>query len=163
MNLKNKNGISLITVVITIAVVVILTTIAISTTSDVPDEANYAKYVQELKNVQTGVEEAKIKNSFKGTTEEKLNYGFEKVYLEEAPSNFVSFGDIYEPVSGYLVNLEKIDYMEAEYGRAYNNFESGDTLTFGDKSCDVFVYDAEWTVFYVKGLKYDGSMNYTTK
>lgn len=163
MDFKNKKGISLITVVITIIVIVILTSITMVTSSDVPDEANYAEYIQELKNVQTAVESAKVRNSFKGTTEEKLTAGFEKVYLEEAPESFLSFGDIYEPISGYLVNLETIDYTSAEYGQAYVNFEFGDTLEFGDKECDVFVFDAEWTVYNVKGLKYDGSMNHTAK
>lgn len=161
MSLKNKNGISMITVIITVIVVVVLTTIVMQTSSDIPDEANYTKYMQEMKNVQTGVENAKIKNAAKGTTEAKLNAGFDKVYLENAPSEFVSFGEYYEDVSGYMVSLEEINYVEAEYGQAYKNYSSGDTLIFGEKEYDVFVYDAEWKVYYVKGIKYDGSMNYT--
>ena len=161
MSLKNKNGISMITVIITVIVVIILTTIIMQTSSDVPDQANLTKYKQEMKSVQTGVENAKVKNAAKGSTEAKLNAGFEKVYLDNAPSEFVSFGEYYEDVSGYMVSLEKIGYTEAEYGQAYKNYSSGDKLTFGEKEYDVFVYDAEWKVYYVKGLNYDGSMNYT--
>lgn len=159
--MKNKKGFSMITLIITIIVVIILTTLAIATSSDLPDKANYSKYVNDMENVQTGVENAKIKNARKGTSEEKLTVGFTKVYLEDAPTNFQSFGDIYEPTYGYLISLEEIGYDDGEYGKAYKNFNEGDTLKFGDKNCDVFVFDAKWDVFYVKGLKYDGSMNYT--
>lgn len=160
MTIKNKNGFSMITLIITIVAIVILTTLAIATSSDLPDKANYSKYVNDVENVQTGIENAKIKNSRKGTTEEKLTAGFEKVYLENAPSNFESFGDIYEPTYGYLISLDKINYTESEYGKGYINFDSGDTLKFGDKNADAFVFDANWEVFYVKGLKYNNSMNY---
>ena len=161
MYLKNKKGISLITVVVAVVVVVVLTTVLITTSSTIPDEANFTKYMHEMKNVQLGIKDAKIRNSRKGSTEEKLNAGFEKIILEKAPTDFYSFGDIYEPTYGYLVSLETIGYEDAEYGRAYSKFKSGDTLTFGDKECDVFVYDQNWNVYYVKGLEYNGSMNYT--
>ena len=58
-------------------------------------------------------------------------------------------------------DLETIGYEDAEFGKAYVDYENGDTLFFGEKEYDVFVYDAEWTVYYVKGLKYEGSMNYS--
>lgn len=161
MNLKKQKGVSMITVIITIVVVIILTSIAMETSSDVPDQANLVKYKQEMKNVQTGVENQKVKNAAKGNTEAKLTAGFEKVYLENAPAEFVSFGEYHEDVRGYLVNLEKIGYEEAEYGQAYKNYNEGDTLVFGEKEYDVFVFDADWKVFYIKGLKYDGSMNYS--
>ena len=167
--MKNQKGVSLIVVVITIIVVIILTTIAIQTTTDVPDKAHYTEYIQEMKNVQTAVESAKLINSRKGTTEEKLTQGFKKVYLENAPARFVSFGDYTEPVSGYVVSMDNIGYDNAKFGNAYQDYfseENADvikTLTFGENEFDVYVFDADWTVYYVKGLKYDGSMNYTFK
>jgi type II secretory pathway pseudopilin PulG len=157
--MKNK-GFSMITIVITVVVIIILTSIVMQTSSDVPDKANYTKYVNVVKGVQSAIEDAKLKNSRKGSTEEKLTAGFDRVYLENAPENFASFGTVYEDTRGYLVDLQKIDYLEAEYGQGYSNFNSGDKLKFGDKNCDVFVFDADWTVYYVKGLKYNGSMNY---
>ena len=163
MNLKNKKGVSLITLIITIIVIIIIAAISMQNTSHMPDEAHYTKYMQVMKNVQTGVESKKINNSFKGTTEEKLNAGFKKVILEAAPAQFISFSAYDEPVTGYMVDLETIDYVEAEYGKAYRDYESGDTLIFGENEYDVYVYDAEWNVYYVKGLEYEGSMNYTFK
>lgn len=161
MNMKKENGVSLITLIITIIVVIILTTIAMQTTSDTPDEANITKYKQEMKNVQTGIDVRKVKNAANGTSEEKLNAGFKKVKLENAPEEFASFGEYYEDVTGYMVDLEELNYLDANFGHAYNDYESGDTLEFGNKECDVFVYDANFIVYYVKGMKYDGSMNYT--
>ena len=163
MYIRDKKGVSMITLIITIIVIIIIAAITMQRSSYLPDETHYTKYMHVMKNVQTGVENEKIKNSRKGTTEEKLNAGFKKVNLENAPVGFVSFGDYNEPIKGYLVDLEKIGYTEAEYGKEYINFKSGDTLKFGASNQDVFVYDAEWTVYYVEGLEYDGSMNYTFK
>lgn len=154
---KKQNGVSLITVVITVVVVIILTTIAMATSSELPDEANFAKYIQEVKNIQTGIESVKIKNSRKGTTVEKLTEGFKRVELEEAPSDFLTFDEDGIFTYGYLINLETIGYVEAEYGQAYNKYETLERpLKFGDKDCDVFVFDANWNVYYVKGIEYDG-------
>lgn len=49
--MKNK-GFSMITIVITVVVIIILTSIVMQTSSDVPDEANYTKYVNVIKGVQ---------------------------------------------------------------------------------------------------------------
>ena len=151
----------MITLIITVIVVIILTSLAIQTSSDTPDQANITKYKQEMKNVQTGIEVIKVKNAANGTSEEKLNKGFKKVKLQNAPESFVSFNEYYEDTTGYIVDLEKINYIDSNLGQAYKNYESGDELTFGDKEFDVFVYDADFKVYYVKGMKYDGSMNYT--
>lgn len=156
---KKQNGVSLITVVITVVVVIILTTIAMATSSELPDEANFAKYMQEVKNIQTGIENVKIKNSRKGTTVEKLTEGFKKVELEDAPSDFLTFDEDGIFTYGYLINMETIGYKEAEYGQAYEKYENMTPerpLKFGDKECDVFVFDANWNIYYVKGLEYDG-------
>ena len=164
--MKNNKGVSLITLIITIVVIIILAAISMQTSSDIPDQANYTKYMQEMKNVQTGVENAKLTNAKKGTSVEKLTSGFKKVYLENAPASFVSFGDIYDEVTGYLVNLSDIGYTQAEYGQGYRTYfenENTPTIKFGDNTSDVFVIDAEWTVYYVKGLRYKDSMNYTFK
>lgn len=163
MNIKTNKGVSLITLIITIIVVLIVASIVTQRTSTVPDEAHYTKYMQIMKDIQTGVESVKINNSRKGTTEEKLTKGFKKVNIQNVPVDFVSFNG-YEETTGYIVNLETIGYESSEYGKAYKEYESGDkTLEFGNKDCDVYVFDAEWNVYYVKGLEYDGSMNYTFK
>ena len=164
--MKNNQGISLIILIITLVIIIILASIAMQTTSDVPDKAHYTKYMQVMRNVQTGVDNAKIENAKKGLTEERLTAGFKKVYLEKAPSEFVSFGDIDEPITGYAVSLQKIGYNDVEFGHAYSTYFAATdtpTITFGNTTADVYVVDADWQVFYVKGLKYDGSMNYTFK
>lgn len=161
MKLKKECGVSMITLIITIIVIIILTTIAMKTTSDTPDQANMTKYKQEIKNVQTAIEVRKVKNAANGTSEEKMNVGFKKVKLKNAPENFVSFDEYYEDTTGYIVDLEEINYLDSNFGQAYEKYESEEYLTFGDKDCDVFVYDADFKVYYIKGIKYDGSMNYT--
>lgn len=163
MNIKNKKGVSLISLIITIIVLVILAAITITRSSNIPDEAHYTKYMQEMKNVQTGVENVKILNSKNGTTEEKLTKGFKKVKFESLPAEiadkFVSFDQ--DEITAYLVNMEEIGFLDANYGMEYNDVSGDSSFTFGEERYDVYVFDAEWTVYYVKGLKYDGSMNYT--
>ena len=163
VNFKSKKGVSLMALIITVVVILVISIIFMRTSSNIPDEAHFTKYLQVMKNVQTGIENEKINNSRKGTTEEKLTVGFKKVILENAPTGFVSFDDYDEPISGYLVDLETIGYVEAEYGRAFKNYSEGSILKFGEKEYDVFVFDEEWTVYYVKGLEYNDSMNYTFK
>ena len=163
MTLKKQKGVSLITLVITIIVIIILATITIQRSSDIPNEAHYTKYMQTMKDVQIGVENRKILNSRKGTTEEKLTEGFIEVTLENAPLDFASFDEPGSPIKGYMVDLEEIGYDEAAYGKAYKEVIGDASLTFGEARYDVYVFDAEWQVYYVKGLKYDGSMNYTFK
>lgn len=163
MKIKNNSGVTLITLIITIVVILVLAAITMQRTSDMPDKAHYTKYMQVMKDIQTGIENVKVTNARKGTTEEKLTKGFKKVNIGNVPIDFVSF-DGYEETTGYIVNLKTIGYEEAEYGRAYKEYESGDkTLEFGNEECDVYVFDADWTVYYVKGLEYDDSMNYTFK
>ena len=164
--MKKSQGFSMIVVIITIVVVIILSSIVMQTSSDVPDKAHYTEYMQEMKNVQTGVENQKILNARKGTSVDRLTKGFKKVYLDNVPASFVSFGDIDEDITGYLVSLEEIDYEGSKFGNDYQKYfdlteNDIPKLKFGDKDNDVYVIDAEWTVYYVKGLPYDGSMNYT--
>ena len=187
--MKNNRGVSLIVLIIAVVVIIILAGMTMQTSSDVPDKAHYTEYMQEMKNVQTGVENQKVINSRKGTSVEKLTNGFKKVYLENAPASFVSFGDINEEITGYMVSLHNISYEGSKFGQNYAPYfrltdketpilRFGDSIkqtqnlvneetneittqSFGTNANDVYVFDATWTVYYIKGLKYDGSMNYT--
>ena len=157
MKRKGQSGITMMSLVITIIVVIILATIFIPATSQMPDEANYAKFAEEVKNVEEGVQQIRLNNAYKGDTEEKINTGFKKVTLKNAPADFQSFDKNGLDVTGYVVDLEEIKYENAEFGNDYEIEKSELEFT----KDDVYVYDSTGTVYYVKGTYYQGEIIHT--
>ena len=154
---KGQSGITMMSLVITIIVVIILAMIFVPATSQMPDEANYASFAEEVKNVEEGVQQVRLNNAYKGDTEEKINAGFKKVTLKNAPVDFQSFDKMGLEVTGYVVDLEEIKYENADFGQEYDIEKS--ELEF--KKDDVYVYDATGTVYYVKGTYYQGEIIHT--
>ena len=140
--------------VITIIVVIILAMIAIPATSRMPDEANYANFVEEIKNLEEGVQQTRLNNAAKGDTEEKINLGFKKVTLIDAPSEFQSFDSTGLTVTGYLVDLNLIKYENTEFGHDYTKVPDVELPELTFKEDDVYVYDSTGLVYYVKGTHY---------
>ena len=140
--------------VITIIVVIILAMIFIPGSSRMPDEANYANFAEEVNNIEEGVQQIRLNNAAKGDTEEKINAGFKKVTLINAPSEFQSFDSTGITSTGYVVDLEAIKYENAEFGHEYE-IETSE-LEFTKE--DVYVYDSTGTVFYVKGTNYQNEI-----
>lgn len=151
---KGQSGITMMSLVITVILVIILAMIFIPGTSQMPDEANYAKFVEEVKNVEEGVQRIRLNNASKGDTEEKINAGFKKVKLKGAPVDFQSFDKSGLDITGYVVDLEEIEYENAEFGKEYDIEKS--ELEFTED--DVYVYDSTGTVYYVKGTYYQGEI-----
>ena len=140
--------------VITIIVVIILAMIFVPGSSRMPDEANYANFAEEVNNIEEGVQQIRLNNAAKGDTEEKINAGFKKVTLINAPSEFQSFDSTGITSTGYVVDLEAIKYENAEFGHEYE-IETSE-LEFTKE--DVYVYDSTGTVFYVKGTNYQNEI-----
>ena len=147
----------MIALIVTIVVIVVIASVFIVKGSDLPGEALYTRFVQEVTSVESAIYENRLQNAKYGDSEEKLNAGFEKVILFEAPADFVSFNPGEGLTSGYLINLETISYMNAEFGQEYTTTER--TFTFGKD--DVYVYDATGSVFYVKGIVYKKTRVYS--
>ena len=84
-----------------------------------------------------------------------MNKEFKEVTILDAPSDFISFSNENGEVKGYLIDFEKLP-DKPNYG---TDSIDGDTVTFGVD--DVFVYDRDGTVYYVKGYYYDGTFYYT--
>ncbi len=140
----------MMSLVITIVVIIIIAMITMSAGGRMPDEANYANFAEEVKNVEEGVQRARLNNAYKGDTEERINAGFKKVTLKNAPDEFQSFDTTGITVTGYVVDLGKIKYENAEFGKEYEI----ETSELEFKQDDVYVYDSTGTVFYVKGIYY---------
>ena len=151
----------MISLIITIIVLIILALIFFVTSSTMPGEATYAKFAAEINNVQSGVYDARIRNAQFGDTEEKINNGFTKVTLVNAPEEFESFDFTGASVTGYLIGLNKIRYENAEFGHEFDKEEVTplQELTFDET--DAYVYDAAGLVYYVKGLDYNGTRVYS--
>lgn len=142
---------------ITIVAIIVLASVFIVTMSDMPSEAMYTRFVQEVTNVESAIYEYRLQNAKYGDSEEKVNAGFEKVMLFNAPADFMSFDKNDGVTTGYLINLATISYTNAEFGQGYATTEK--TFTF--EQDDVYVYDATGSVFYVKGINYKKTRIYS--
>ena len=143
---KREDGVSMITLVVIIIILIILASIAFTSTNTI-EEATEVAMMQELAEVRKGVNLVRMTNAKEGTDEETINEGFAKVNVIGAPDNFKSFDD--DAITGYVVDLEKIEYTNVVYGHEYDKFVTGDTIQFDVD--DVFVYDAAGSIYYTKG------------
>lgn len=157
--MKSNSGVSIITVIITIIVIIILASISISQIGS-QEKATYAKFVQEMQEVQKGVETKRLSNYKYG--QEYINDGFCKVIVTgTVPSDFKAENQDGNEI-GYLVNLEYLGYDNLVTGQNYADFISDETnlktVTFGQD--DVYVYDSEGRVYYARGFLSEGVMYY---
>ena len=140
--LKNKKGVSLITLVVTIVVIIIMATIGFFSSEKTFDEAVAIKFEQEISEIKKGVDTVKLINAKQGLDDNTINKGFEKVFVENPPSNFISFDT--DELTAYLVDLNAIDYKKVKTGQGYKEINSGDTVTFDET--DVYIYDKVGTI-----------------
>ena len=91
----------------------------------------------------------RMMNLKKGMDEEIQNSGFNKVKIANAPENFTSFDE--SETTGYLINLDFIQFNNIKTGHDYTKFNAGDTVTF--EKDDVYVYDADEKVYYLLGYE----------
>lgn len=81
LNLKKDKGISLISLIITIIVIIILAAIVIYTGLNTPDRANFAKFTQQVDNIQTAINEEYFKKVEKYATEHKTRTESQIYYI----------------------------------------------------------------------------------
>ncbi len=148
----------MISVVIMVIVLIILVSVVMSMSTRPIQEASEMKFLEELSEVKKGINVKRLANSKKGTSEEVLNSGFIKVYVDNAPETFKSFDA--NAVTGYVVDLSVIEYEKLSNGHGYLDFVKGDTVDFNVH--DVYLYDAVGDVYYAKGyVLEDGSSYYS--
>lgn len=148
--MDSNNGISLLSLVVTIIVIIILASISIFSGLNTPEQASLSIFMEELSNIRVAVASARTKN-FEASGD--LNKGFTEVVLADAPSSFVSFEA--GTSKGYVVNFDLLDYNVRGTGKGDSTVSAA---TFGVE--DIYVYDKNGTVFYVKGFADDGKIYY---
>lgn len=126
--MKNNNGISMISLVITIVLIIIIATISSYYLSSTLEDVQYKDVKEELKNVENVVEYAKTQilidefipdESWKISDNEleskfgKILTSEEKEYIKQVNNS----SDIKAPYKYYLMNQQKFD---SEFGNDYN-------------------------------------------
>ena len=157
---KSQSGISMITLVITIIVILILSVIIFSSSNDSISTAGKGIFIRELSLVQEAASEKRLDNQIHGTSEEQTNKGFYKTKIKNPPVNFVSFSE--SEVYGYVIDLKYTHVEDADRGHDYLRFATdinSNIVEFGVD--DVYIYDAEGKVFYVKGFGTDDAIYYS--
>lgn len=147
----NNKGITLISLIITIISIIILASIAIFSSDSTPEYAIFSTFTEELDDIQTAVA---IKRANGIANYDNENYDFLKVELVNAPEKFKSFDE--GRITGYLIDFSKLDFKPNGTG-----LETlvGNVATF--KQNDVYVYDKNGTVYYVKGFENEGKIYFT--
>ena len=148
-----NKGVSLVSMIITIIVIIILASIVIFTGMDTPEQATFSRFLEELSNIKVAVG-TKRANNFENSGD--MNDGFSQVTLNDAPDTFVSFIDSSDV--GYIVDFDLIDYEPLGLGLGSTDVSEA---TFGVE--DIFVYDKNGTIFYVKGYPNDGLIYYNSR
>lgn len=151
--LKNNNGISLISLVITIIVIIILAGISFFNGLKTPESALRSLFTDEVVSVRVAVANARAKNLIEYDDE---NYGFYYVSIDNAPDNFVSFST--GNITGYVVDFDLLDYVPNVRGKGL--VSSGDQVTFGED--DVYIYDKNGSVYYVGGFADEDKIYYNS-
>ena len=152
--MKNNNGISLISLIVTIIAIIIIAGISYFEGLDTPKTATRSKFTDEVMSIKTELATVRAKNYME---HDDMNYGFEKVILVDAPTEFISFSGESADV-GYLINLEMFGFKPQNRGKA--EVTSG-SVTF--KKDDVYVYDKNGAVYYAKGFQEDDTIYYNSK
>lgn len=153
--LKTKEGISLISLVITIIAIIIIAGISFFNGLDTPDTAIFSKFTEEISNIRVAVATVRARNSMEHNDE---NYGFKAVTLLNAPEDFVSFSNDASNKTGYVIDFDLIDYKPESRGMAIITEEE---ITF--ENDDVYVYDKNGAVYYVKGFANEDKIYYNAK
>ena len=159
---KNQKGISMVSIVIMIIVILILAGIIFSSSNDSIDNTGRGIFIRELSLVQQATGEKRLDNQIYGTSEEQTNKGFYKTKIKNPPVNFVSFSE--EEIYGYVIDLAYTHVEDADRGHDYPRFAvdiDSNIVEFGVD--DVYIYDAEGKVFYVKGYGTDDSIYYSAE
>lgn len=148
-----NKGISLISMIVTIIVIIILAGIVIFTGMDTPEQATFSRFLEEVSNIKVAIGTKRASN-FESVG--NMEAGFNQVTLSNAPDTFVSFSDSKE--IGYIVDFDLIDYKPLGLGTGDIDVTEA---TFGVE--DIFVYDKNGTIFYVKGYPNDGLIYFNSR
>ena len=135
---KKNNGITLISLIVTIISIIILATIVIFAGYNAPNNALFSDFTDEMSNMRVAV------NTFKAQN-------LAKYKLKDAPEDFISFSGDAEYKVGYAIDCELLNYIPEFRGKDDNLTEA----TFGKD--DVYVYDKKGTIYYVRGYLKDDS------
>lgn len=144
----NNEGITLMSLIITIITIIILASIAIFSNESTPEYAILSNFSEEIDSIQTAVA---IKRAGWIEKYDNENYGFTKVNINNAPEKFKSFDE--GSCTGYLIDFSILNYKPSDTGL---ESLSGNTVTF--KVNDVYVYDKNGVPYYVKGLESEGKV-----
>lgn len=159
--MKNKKGISMVSLAVTVIVLIILALLAYYNSTTSVDNANKSSFLQELKDVEESVANKRITNQIYGTGDEVINKGFYKVTVTNPPASFTSFDK--NTLTGYVVDLELVQFEDSIRGQKYVDYKAGSVERVNFGKDDVYVYDANGTVYYAKGVAIQDTLYYSAQ
>ena len=151
--MKNNDGISIITLVITIISIIILFAISIFAMFNTTDSAEKSKFYHTISEVQTATD---IKRKQSYIISSYLNSSgliepFDEIDIINPIESFLDSNLSKEGVQGYLINLETLNISGSYIGNDFENTSNNKKAIFNQS--DVFVYDKTGIVYYAKGYR----------
>ncbi len=153
--IKGSKGISLISLVITVAVILILTNVIIYNAAD------------NLRNTKLSNMQADIENLRDRVSTYYVQYGKIPADTKIEYTNVNSIDSISEDVDTgnfYVIDLSAMENVTLNYGRDYERIRTGEVTTQEDinQLTDIYIINENsHNVFYVNGIDYNGRKYYT--
>ena len=153
MNIKNKKGVTLLSLTITIVILLIVSNITIYSV------ANNLE-IKNLKDMQNDIENLKDKVSNYYVKYGTLPIVKNKKYTDL--SNIQEAGVINEEVDKgdfYVIDLSALENLTLNYGKDYENIQAEDNIN--DLEDIYIINDVSHNIFYAKGIKLNDKFYYT--
>lgn len=157
--MKNKNGITIVSLVVTITILLLLSTVTINVTLDTYRMANVQSYIAKMKVIQGKVD------NISAETNDVSGYGFQKLSDLQTTDNatYQTFLNILSNPTSYNIDTTKSwnDALDSDVNHYYY-FEAKDLEKIGLKNQDVVVVInfATRNVISKKGVEYKGKTYY---
>lgn len=148
---RNNFGITTMSLIITIVIIILLASISFYFAFDTPDRAILSDFSSEVNEIKVGVATYRAENAVL----DDENKDFIKVVVKNAPDKFASFSSDSGDVIGYAIDLSVLKFNGTK--RGLEKITNGE-VEFGVD--DVYIYDKNGTVYYVKGFDFDDRLYY---
>ncbi len=150
---RNNFGVTTMSLIIIIIAIIILASISFYLSFDTPNRAVLSDFLSEVNDIKVSVATYRAENAVLYDE----NKDFIKVVVKNAPDKFVSFSSNSGDTIGYAIDLNVLDYKGAKRGT--KKIINGE-VEFGVD--DVYIYDKNGTVYYVRGFDFDDKLYYNT-
>lgn len=145
MNIKNENGITLTTLVLTVVLILLISGIMGYYSTSGLDMQKVNNMYSDIEQIQTEIDTYYLKNN--------------KLPILNVSVSFYNFSNPNDSSEYYVIDLSKLGNLRLNYGKEFENIKSSNQL--GDYT-DVYIINKQsQTIYYLKGIEFEDKTYYT--